>query len=384
MAHWKKGIEHDLRTHRAEPSAEFLAATIAQVRVSRSNSRPNLRLARAAAALIVFAVLGVVAAFGGGTSGLKAALHGHSPFAAAEVDYIAPHVSISVQGGNTVGGVTYTKLTTPNYFGDCDSNAVDSPTQVSFTGSPAAISGVSPVTCTGGNPQYSTAHVSPALTNGSTYTVTAHQGPFNMSAFVTFTVDTTAPTVHVTQVNGATRTFPYSTNQDVTSIGGTCTNVAGDGSVAWSVGSNSGTAACSSGTWTSGSFTAISSAGSYTATATQTDAAGNSSTENQTIIIDKTAPTGLTVVCSLSGHSGTGSCNGTAGNAAGDSTTLTLVIKDSSNNTVYTSHPVRTGTTWTDNGVTGIPTKQSGFVATLTQTDAAGNSTSVNSASFNS
>ena len=41
-------------------------------------------------------------------------------------------------------------------------------------------------------------------------------------------IDTTAPTVTVTKVNGATRTFPYSTKVDVSSVGGTCTVATGD------------------------------------------------------------------------------------------------------------------------------------------------------------
>ena len=36
------------------------------------------------------------------------------------------------------------------------------------------------------------------------------------------TIDKTAPTVTLTKVNGTTVTFPYSTNVNVTSVGGTC------------------------------------------------------------------------------------------------------------------------------------------------------------------
>ena len=92
----------------------------------------------------------------------------------------------------------------------------------------------------------------------------------------TVTYDTVAPSVAVTGVNGATRTFPYSTNVDVTSISGTCGTASGDlTAVNWSIGLRSGSATCSAGTWASGTFAAISADGTYTADATQADAAGN-------------------------------------------------------------------------------------------------------------
>ncbi len=40
--------------------------------------------------------------------------------------------------------------------------------------------------------------------------------------------DSTPPAVYVTKVNGTTVTFPFSTNQNITSIGGTCGTDVGD------------------------------------------------------------------------------------------------------------------------------------------------------------
>ena len=98
--------------------------------------------------------------------------------------------------------------------------------------------------------------------------------------------------VAVTGVNGATRTFPYSTNVDVTSISGTCGTASGDlTAVNWWIGLRSGSATCSAGTWASGTFAAISADGTYTADATQADAAGNAgNATDRTVIVDKTAP----------------------------------------------------------------------------------------------
>ena len=58
-------------------------------------------------------------------------------------------------------------------------------------------------------------------------------GNIGTSAANTFTVDTTAPIVTMTRVNGATVTFAFLTNANVTSIGGACTT--GDGAVSVSI-----------------------------------------------------------------------------------------------------------------------------------------------------
>src|SRR5439155_22458205 len=87
---------------------------------------------------------------------------------------------------------------------------------------------------------------------------------------------------------------PYSTKNDVTSIGGTCGSLTGDSStINWSVSGDSsqaGTATCSSNSW-SATLTTLSAEGNYTVSASQSDAAGNTGNSgSKSITIDKTAP----------------------------------------------------------------------------------------------
>ena len=71
-----------------------------------------------------------------------------------------------------------------------------------------------------------------ALSAAGTYNVTAIQtdaaGNSGTSGAKTITLDTTAPAVNLTSVNGTAQTFPYSTNLAVTSVGGTCGTAVGD------------------------------------------------------------------------------------------------------------------------------------------------------------
>ena len=106
-----------------------------------------------------------------------------------------------------------------------------------------------------------------------------------------YAFDTTAPVVALTKVNGAVVSFPFVTSAKVTSIGGTCGAAAGDlAQVAWSIGGKSGTSTCSSGAWSAS--LSINGNGSYTATASQSDQAGNSGSSGpKAVTVDKTAPT---------------------------------------------------------------------------------------------
>src|SRR5215207_1740851 len=108
-----------------------------------------------------------------------------------------------------------------------------------------------------------------------------------------YTIDRTAANVTLTDVNGAARTFPYSTNANVTSVGGSCTT--GDGDVSVTLDENAAnpaTANCSSGNWTLTLTNALSNEGTYAFAASQTDAAGNTGNSgNKSVTIDKTAPT---------------------------------------------------------------------------------------------
>ena len=191
----------------------------------------------------------------------------------------------------------------------------------------------------------------------------------------TVTYDTVAPLVAVAQVNGANRTFPYSTNVDVTSIGGTCGVLSGDlAPVSWSIGPRSGSATCSSGTWSSGAFTAISAEGSYTADATQADAAGNTgNATDRTVIVDKTAP--LVAVAQVNGANRTfpystnvdvTSIGGTCGVLSGDLAPVSWSIGPRSGSATCSSG------TWSSGAFTAISAEGS-YTADATQADAAGN-----------
>src|SRR5215212_7834165 len=59
---------------------------------------------------------------------------------------------------------------------------------------------------------------------GGTGTGTAGGGGTGNGGFTgeVYTIDRTAANVTLTDVNGAARTFPYSTNANVTSVGGSC------------------------------------------------------------------------------------------------------------------------------------------------------------------
>src|SRR5215204_2908982 len=109
-----------------------------------------------------------------------------------------------------------------------------------------------------------------------------------------YTIDRTAANVTLTDVNGAARTFPYSTNANVASVGGS-SEPGGSPVHVTLVGNptNPPLAPCSpSGSWTLNLMTPVSSEGTYTFAASQVDAVGNSgSSGNKSVTIDKTAPT---------------------------------------------------------------------------------------------
>ena len=116
-----------------------------------------------------------------------------------------------------------------------------------------------------------------------------------------YTYDTTAPDVTITRVNGLTRVFPYSTNSNVTSIGGACGQSAADSPTVTPLVDGApttpATATCTSGSWTLNLASPLSSDGARSLSATQDDAAGNTGTApSQTITIDKTRPTVASIV----------------------------------------------------------------------------------------
>ena len=129
-------------------------------------------------------------------------------------------------------------------------------------------------------------------------TWTATSGPSDTVAVAT---DRTAPVVTVTSVNRAARVFPYSTNADVTEIGGECGEVPGDSDTVTPLIGGAATspasATCSAGTWTLTLTTPVSAEGSISVSATQADAVGNPGTAPaQTVVVDKTRPTLTSIV----------------------------------------------------------------------------------------
>ena len=144
---------------------------------------------------------------------------------------------------------------------------------------------------------------------GGTGTGTAGGGGTGNGSFTgeVYTIDRTAANVTLTDVNGAARTFPYLTNQNVASLGGLCEP--GGSPVHVTLGGNPTNpplAPCSpSGSWTLNLTTPVSTDGVHNFAASQVDAAGNpGSSGNKPVQIDKTAPN-VTATPSRSGdHNG--------------------------------------------------------------------------------
>ena len=225
------------------------------------------------------------------------------------VDTTAPTVAAAIAPqGITTGG--YLSQNEPYYV---YANATDSSGVASMSANVAVTSNVlttgataTPLTTAGGPWTIggtSYAYRSSLLQSNSsisagnkTYSVSATDNAGNSgSTNFTVAVDNTAPAPTMTQVNGSTRTFPYFTNANVTSVGGTCGTTAGDvASVSVTIAgveNETGTATCSSGAWTYTLTSAWSAEGSSTVTVSQSDLAGNSGTSAaRTVSIDKTTP----------------------------------------------------------------------------------------------
>ncbi len=216
--------------------------------------------------------------------------------------------SVIAPVGGTTGGYlaqgsqyyVYANATDPAGVSSATAN-VNVSSNVLTTGASAT-----PLTTTGGPWSIggtSYAYRSTALTANSsisagskTYSVTATDSPGNATTTSSsVTVDNTAPAPTVTQVNGSTRTFPYFTNANVTSVGGACGTSSGDiASVSITITgalNKSGTATCSSGAWTYAISPSWSAEGSSDVVVAQDDLAGNTGTSpTRTVSIDKTSP----------------------------------------------------------------------------------------------
>ena len=176
-----------------------------------------------------------------------------------------------------------------------------------------------------------------AATNAAVLTLPAVAGGNDGLYAANIVIDTTAPSVALTQVNGSTRSFPYSTNQNVSSIGGSCGTAAGDIATVSvtinGVAASPSSATCSSGSWTLTLTTALSAQNTYSIVASQSDQAGNTGTNTQSVIIDTTAPSvaltqvnGSTRSFPYSTNQNVSSIGGSCGTAAGDIATVSVTI----------------------------------------------------------
>ena len=306
-----------------------------------------------------------------GTSGAKT----------VNLDTTAPTLTLTTING-TVRTFPFTTNTTVSTFGGvCGSASGDSASvNVSITG---AATQSSTAACTAGAWSFSPA---PALSTSGVYSLSATQsdtaGNTAATGAQSLTINTLAPTVTLTTVNGTARTFPLTTNATATSVGGTCTTAAGVNptvTVAISGASTqSGSATCTTGAWTFTLTTALSADGVYAATATQSDTSGNTGSSGaQGITVDKTAPTvalsavnGTTHTFPYTANVSVTSLGGTCGAAIGDSTSVAIAITGAStqNGTATCSAGVWTFTPATALSSDGV------YTVTGTQTDAATNS----------
>ena len=143
--------------------------------------------------------------------------------------------------------------------------------------------------------------IADAATNAAALTLAVPGAPGSLGANKALVIDTTAPLVTVTRVNGSVRGFPYTSNANVSSIGGSCGTAPGDVNTVRPLINGSGTTpastTCLSGSWTLTLDAPLASDGTWTLSATQEDAAGNTGTAaNRTLTIDKTPPSVSSIV----------------------------------------------------------------------------------------
>src|SRR5262249_17970097 len=150
------------------------------------------------------------------------------------IDSTAPVVTLANVNGTPRTFPLSINASVTTLSGACGGAPSDSPT-VSITITGAATQN-STAPCTAGAWTYTT---SPALTAQGVYSVTVNQTDAANNTGTTgvksITIDTVAPNVTLTSVNGTARTFPFNTNVAVTSVGGACGNAAGDNAVAISI-----------------------------------------------------------------------------------------------------------------------------------------------------
>ena len=182
------------------------------------------------------------------------------------VDKTAPIVTLTTVNGTARAFPYLTNAVVTAVGGACGGATGDVATvSVSVTG---AGSENGAATCTAGAWSYT--FVSSLAVNGA-YSLTATQGDAGgntgTSGAKTINVDTTAPVITLTTVNGTARSFPYTTNSTVTTVGGSCGTAAGDpatvGVLITGTATQSGSTACSAGVWTYTASPALSANGGY-------------------------------------------------------------------------------------------------------------------------
>src|SRR5262249_18295554 len=146
---------------------------------------------------------------------------GSSGGKAITIDTTAPSVTLTKVNGNTVSFPLVTNASLTSVGGACGTASRDSTTINPTITRPAHPS--RSASCSSGAWRYT---ISPALTaercSATTVSRSDAAGNTGSSGGKSITIDTTAPTVTLTKVNGNTVSFPFSTNANVTSVGGAC------------------------------------------------------------------------------------------------------------------------------------------------------------------
>lgn len=356
----------------AGPSATYVVSANSGLGTSSSNPTMRLDLSRSGSIRDV------------NNNALKNLVNGET----YNFDATAPVVTVTKVNGSTVSFPYLTNSNVTSIGGQCGTAPGDLAT-VTVT-----VTGFAPVAvpCTSGS--WSLA-LSPSLSAGGLYSVSAAQldtfANLGSSGAKTIMIDKTAPVVTLTKVNGAFVAFPYSTLATVTSIGGTCTS--GDGSVKVTITARpDALVACASGTW---SLVVSLTTGTYTVTATQTDAAGNTGTSGAKAITvgtsDMVAPIvtltsvngstsieGSQIAFPLTTSAAVASLGGTCGVVSGDLPPVSVTITGPAPSTAV----VRSGTatctvtgTWSFSfaPLPNIPGFENTYTITATQLDAANN-----------
>ncbi len=239
-----------------------------------------------------------------------------------------------------------------------------------------------------------TVPVAPPLADGQ-YTAQAKQGDasgnLTTSAARTFNVDTTIPVVSIAAPTAGQRVGSRPP------VSGTAGIITGDGATVtvriYSGATTGGTlvqtlsAARNAGTgaWTVTPATLAD--GTYTAQATQTDSAGHTGTSSPvTFVADGTGPASVAITAPAAGQTlptQTPTIAGTAGNAAGDSTSLTVNLYAGATATgvpVRVLTATRAGTAWS---VPVAPSLADGqYTVQAKQSDASGNTTTTAAVTF--